>query len=76
MKQQERLQKESEAVVVRREAIVQRRVSLVHGFRKQMTKGDVNLVIKHMQRKVKDAHKVAPLRMLLLNAADRIQTSA
>lgn len=66
MKQQERLLRESEATVARRENVALRMEAMVHSSHKQTTKGELNRFIQGLQRKIPDTHKVADMDFPLL----------
>lgn len=57
-KQQERLLKESEATVTRRETIVLHKEAIVHNLQKQKTKGELRRFIQGLQHKIQEKHKV------------------
>ncbi|KAK2815627.1 hypothetical protein Q5P01_026094 [Channa striata] len=57
MKQREQLLRESEAQVARRETIVLRRDAMRHTPHKQATKGDLNRIIRGLQREIQETHK-------------------
>ncbi|KAG7219047.1 hypothetical protein INR49_019354, partial [Caranx melampygus] len=57
MKQREKLLRDSEAAVARRETIVLRREAIINSSRQQTTKGELNVIIQGLQRKIQDTHK-------------------
>lgn len=58
MKQSEKLQRESEATVARRETLVLRREAMLFGSNKKVTKGGPNLKLQGLKRKIKNANSV------------------
>lgn len=58
MKQSEKLQRESEATVARRETLVLRREAMLFGSNKKVTKGGPNLKLQGLKRKIKNANNV------------------
>ncbi|XP_029999610.1 coiled-coil domain-containing protein 40 [Sphaeramia orbicularis] len=57
MKHRERLLRESEATVVRMEKIELRREAMIRNPHKQTTKGELNRIIRGLQRRIHDTHK-------------------
>lgn len=58
MKQQERLLRESEATVARRETIILRREAMAHSSHKQTSKGELKRITQGLQRRIQDTNKV------------------
>lgn len=63
MKHQERLLRESEATVARRETIVLRSEALTQSAHKPTMKGELSRNAQILQRKIQDTHKVKAMSL-------------
>lgn len=67
MKQQERLLRESEATVARRETIILRREAMAHSSHKQTSKGELKRITQGLQRRIQDTNKVGDVHFAFLH---------